>query len=74
MSSSAKKKPALGKGLSALLQNANTDITNSTKKTTLVGSISMIALSSIETNTILYKYINYKMSIRFFKSFYLSIS
>ena len=50
MSSSAKKKPALGKGLSALLQNANTDITNSTKKTTLVGSISMIALSSIETN------------------------
>jgi len=50
MSSSARKKPALGKGLSALLQNADTDITNNSAKSTLVGSISMIPLSLIETN------------------------
>jgi ParB family chromosome partitioning protein len=46
------KKQALGKGLSALLENANTDVTTSTlgveKKT--VGSIAMIDIDRIEAN------------------------
>ncbi len=51
MSSNFKKKSALGKGLGALLENANTDIT--TKKNsqeTVVGSIAMLPISSIEVN------------------------
>ena len=51
MSSNIKKKSALGKGLGALLENANTDIT--TKKNnqeTVVGSIAMLPISSIEVN------------------------
>ncbi|MBI1835717.1 MAG: ParB/RepB/Spo0J family partition protein [Flavobacteriia bacterium] len=51
MSSNAKKKPALGKGLSALLENANTDITTKNSAVeAVVGSISMLPISSIEAN------------------------
>jgi len=47
------KRPALGKGLGALLQNADTDIT--TKKTqqaegNVVGAVASIAISDIEAN------------------------
>lgn len=48
MNSNSQKKPALGRGLSSLLQNTNTDVTSVNKSP--VGSISEIALSSIETN------------------------
>lgn len=51
MSSKIKKKSALGKGLGALLENASTDIT--TKKNnqeTVVGSIAMLSIGSIEVN------------------------
>ena len=45
------KKSALGKGLSALLENSNTDITNSTSSNNqLLSSISRIPLVQIETN------------------------
>lgn len=51
---STKKKPALGKGLSALLENSKTDITSSNeevkKESTVVGSIAHILISQIETN------------------------
>ena len=50
MSSNAKKRPALGKGLSALLENSDTDITTKSNQSGLVGSISMIAISDIEAN------------------------
>jgi ParB family chromosome partitioning protein len=49
MSSSAKKRPPMGKGLSALLENANTDITSSASNG-LVGSISNLLIESIEAN------------------------
>jgi ParB family chromosome partitioning protein len=49
MSSNTKKRSALGKGLSALLDNANTDIT-STDGTGMVGTVSLIQISSIEAN------------------------
>jgi len=49
---STNKKPALGRGLSALLENAKTDIT--TKQTgdatPVVGSIAIIKIKDIETN------------------------
>jgi ParB family chromosome partitioning protein len=49
---SSVKKPALGRGLSALLENAKTDIT--TKQVgdgaPIVGSVSMIKIKNIETN------------------------
>ena len=49
---STNKKPALGRGLSALLENAKTDIT--TKQTgdasPVVGSIAVIKVKDIETN------------------------
>lgn len=48
MNSNSQKKPALGRGLSSLLQNTNTDVTSVNKSP--VGSISEIPLSSIETN------------------------
>ena len=48
MNSNSQKKPALGRGLSSLLQNTNTDVTSVNESR--VGSISEIALSSIETN------------------------
>ncbi|GAB4452150.1 MAG: ParB/RepB/Spo0J family partition protein [Bacteroidia bacterium] len=45
------KKPALGRGLSALLENAKTDITTkSTENAPVLGSVSMIPISAIETN------------------------
>jgi len=50
MSSNTKKRPPLGKGLSALLESASTDITSSTNSTGLVGSISSLPIESIEAN------------------------
>jgi ParB family chromosome partitioning protein len=48
MSSSSKKQPALGRGLGALLQNSETDITSANGAT--VGSIAMLPILSIEAN------------------------
>jgi ParB family chromosome partitioning protein len=48
MSSNAKKQPALGRGLGALLQNTETDIT--TTGTAIAGSISLLPIESIEAN------------------------
>jgi len=48
MSSNKHKKPALGRGLSALLHNTNTDVTSI--KESPAGSITEIALSFIDTN------------------------
>jgi ParB family chromosome partitioning protein len=48
MSSNAKKQPVLGRGLGALLQNSETDITSANGTT--VGSIAMLPISSIEAN------------------------
>ena len=48
MSNSPKKQPALGRGLGALLTNVDTDITSLTGAT--LGSISLLPISSIETN------------------------
>jgi ParB family chromosome partitioning protein len=50
MNSNNKKRSALGKGLSALLENAETDITSSTTNSGLVGSVSMLSIESIEAN------------------------
>ncbi len=51
MSSNIKKKSALGKGLGALLENANTDITTKKSNTeTVVGSIALLPIESIEVN------------------------
>jgi ParB family chromosome partitioning protein len=44
------KKPALGKGLSALLENASTDITSKTSKEAVLGNIALISVSLIEAN------------------------
>lgn len=46
------KKPALGRGLSALLENAKTDITtkHSGEGAPVVGSVSLIKIKNIETN------------------------
>lgn len=48
MSSNAKKQPALGRGLGALLQNSETDIT--TSRTAIAGSVSSLPIESIEAN------------------------
>jgi ParB family chromosome partitioning protein len=48
MSSNSKKQPALGRGLSALLQNSETDITSMNGAT--VGSVSLIEIHLIEAN------------------------
>ena len=49
--STTNKRNALGKGLSALLENANTDITSSNKnETPVAGSVSNIKISQIVTN------------------------
>ncbi len=48
MSSNAKKQPVLGRGLGALLQNSETDITSANGST--VGSIAMLPISAIEAN------------------------
>jgi ParB family chromosome partitioning protein len=50
MSSSVKKKPAMGKGLSALLENASADVNAKASEVGVVGSISMIPISQIEAN------------------------
>ena len=50
MSSNTKKRSALGKGLSALLESAETDITSKSDGTGIVGSISMLSISNIEAN------------------------
>ncbi len=52
MSSNVKKRSALGKGLSALLENSETDITTKSANTNsgLVGSVSMLPINSIEAN------------------------
>lgn len=49
MSSTMKKKAGLGRGLGALLENANTDITTSFGNAT-AGNVAMIPISSIEAN------------------------
>jgi ParB family chromosome partitioning protein len=48
MSSMAKKKAALGRGLSALLENAETDITS--REIRPVGSVSQVPLNEVEAN------------------------
>jgi len=50
MTTNSKKKPALGKGLSALLDNASTDITTSSSNSGGLGSVSLIPIESIEAN------------------------
>lgn len=50
MAASSKKRSALGKGLSALLENAETDITSKSNGTGIVGSISTLSVTSIEAN------------------------
>lgn len=50
MTTNSKKKPALGKGLSALLDNAATDITTSSNTTTGMGGVSLIPIENIEAN------------------------
>lgn len=49
MSSTMKKKAGLGRGLGALLENANTDITTSLGNAS-AGNVAMIPISSIEAN------------------------
>lgn len=48
--SNSKKRPALGKGLSALLENSETDITSGNDGNGVVGSISMLSIESIQAN------------------------
>lgn len=50
MNSNSKKRPPLGKGLSALLENSDTDITSKSSNAGLVGSVSMLSIESIEAN------------------------
>lgn len=50
MSSNPKKRSALGKGLSALLENAETDITTKSNNAGVVGSVSMLPIERIEAN------------------------
>ncbi len=49
MTNNPKKKPALGKGLGALLSNAATDITT-TNANSPTGGVAMVPISSIEAN------------------------
>lgn len=44
------KKPALGKGLSALLENASTDITSKSNDKAVLGNIALIRIDQIEAN------------------------
>ena len=48
MNSNSDKKPALGRGLSAILQNSDTDVTS--VRTAPAGSVSEITIGAIETN------------------------
>jgi ParB family chromosome partitioning protein len=50
MNSNTKKRSALGKGLSALLENSNTDITTKNSSNDVVGSIAMLPIENIEAN------------------------
>ena len=51
MSSNSKKRPALGKGLSALLESSATDITSrDLSDSSVLGSVAMIPVSAIEAN------------------------
>ncbi len=50
MTTNSKKKPALGKGLSALLDNAATDITTSSQVAPAMGGVSLIPIDAIEAN------------------------
>ena len=50
MSSNTKKRSALGKGLGALLENSETDITSRSSGAGIAGSISMLSVESIEAN------------------------
>lgn len=51
MSSNTKKRPALGKGLSALLESAQTDITSDDiSDKSVLGSVAMLPITSIEAN------------------------
>jgi len=50
MNSNPKKRSALGKGLSALLENTETDITSKSSNAGVVGSVSMLPIESIEAN------------------------
>ncbi len=50
MNSNPKKRSALGKGLSALLENTETDITTKSGNTGVVNSVSMLPIESIEAN------------------------
>lgn len=50
MSSNTKNRSALGKGLGALLENTNTDITSKGNSNDVVGSIAMIPVENIEAN------------------------
>jgi ParB family chromosome partitioning protein len=50
MSSNSNKRSALGKGLSALLENTGTDITSKSTNDGGVGSVSLLPISSIEAN------------------------
>lgn len=50
MSSNIKKRSALGKGLGALLENTETDITTKSSNAGVVGSVSMLPVESIEAN------------------------
>ena len=48
MSSKPTKQPALGRGLGALLENSNTDITSISNATT--SSVAMVSIEFIEAN------------------------
>jgi ParB family chromosome partitioning protein len=50
MNSNPKKRSALGKGLSALLENTETDITTKSANSGVVNSVSMLSIESIEAN------------------------
>ncbi len=50
MNSNTTKRSALGKGLSALLENASTDITTRNASSDVVGSIAMLPIENIEAN------------------------
>jgi ParB family chromosome partitioning protein len=50
MSSKINKRSALGKGLSALLESSETDITTKSNNSGMVGSVTMLSIESIEAN------------------------
>lgn len=51
MSSNSKKRPALGKGLSALLESSDTDITSrDLSDSSVLGSVAMLPITAIEAN------------------------